>query len=209
MRIVILFLAVIFSHFPVFAAADLFTTHINSASNINLGMSSRWNALIKAADFVVSGEIERLNQIRKFSGDKDWYMRNATLIALSKINKMEAIEEAKKLLQDKALVVRSAAVEILATHLTEENKNILGEELNKAYNFNKKSSLWIRKQIVEKLSLSAGVADRHFFVKSLFDSDKEIAHLSAETLAKITGQRVDGNQFIEKWQTIVKQNNWL
>ena len=76
MRIAILFLVVIFPLFPLIAGADPFTTHINSASNINLGMSSRWNALIKAADFVASGQIERLNEIRKFSGDKEnWQTR--------------------------------------------------------------------------------------------------------------------------------------
>lgn len=203
MRLILLFL---FCTTQAFAAVDEFSAYIESASNNKLGMNSRWNALIKAAEFASAAQ---LDQIRKFSSSKDWYMRNASLVALSKINASEAMTEAKKLLQDKALVVRSAAVEILATNLNDENKTILVEELGKPYNFNKKSSLWIRKQIIEKLALSAGASDRHFFAKNLYDSDKDIAQLSAKTLSKITGLQVDGSKLVEKWQLIVKKNNWL
>lgn len=189
-----------------YAVSDEFSVYMNIASSNKNGMNSRWNALIKAAQFASETQ---LNQIQKFSESKEWYMRNASLIALSKVNLGMAMVEAKKLMQDKALVVRSAAVEILAMNLNEENKSILAVELNKPYNFNKNSSLWIRRQIIEKFSLSAGSPDRKFFVKSLFDSDNEIAQLSAVALAKITGQQVEGKKLVEKWQSIVKQNNWL
>lgn len=204
MRFVLLFL---FCTTQAYAAADEFSVYIESASNNKLGMNSRWSALIKAAQYANADQ--QFDQIRKFSSNKDWYMRNASLVALHKVNAVLAMTEAKKLLQDKALVVRSAAVEILATNLNDENKTILVQELGKHYNFNKKSSLWIRKQIVEKLALSAGVNDRHFFVKNLFDSDKEIAHLSAKTLSKITGLHVEGSKLVEKWQSIAKKNNWF
>lgn len=189
-----------------YASVDDFSSYINSASDNKLNMSSRWGALIQAAKFA---NLEQINQIRKFSSDKNWYMRNASLIALRKINPTAAMAEAKKLLMDKALVVRSAAVEIIATDLNAENKSLLAIEMSKVYNFNKSSSLWIRKQIVEKLSLSAEPTDRDFFIKSLFDTDKEIAQLSAETLSKITGEIVVGSGLVEKWQTIVKQKKWL
>lgn len=189
-----------------FASVDEFSSYIDSASNHKLGMNLRWAALIKAAEH---SSPDQLNQIQNFSSNKIWYMRNASLVALNKINPVAAVAEARKLIRDKALVVRSAAVEILAANLNEENKALLAEELNKPYNFNKKSSLWIRMQIVEKISQSAGIIDRHFFVKNLFDSDKNIARLSAKTLSKITGQQIDGSKQIEKWQLLAKQNNWL
>lgn len=191
------------------AAVDDFTININSAANSKLGMNSRWVALIKAAKLASIDQFEQLDQIRKFSESKEWYMRNATLVALSKINHVAAMAEAKKLLYDKSLVVRSAAVEIIATQLSEENKNILVAEMSKAYNFHKSSSLWIRKQIVEKLSIAASLADRDFFVKGLFDSDKEIARMSAKILSEITGEQIEGSGLVEKWQVLVKQNNWL
>lgn len=187
-----------------------FSYYIDRASNNKLDMNARWRALIKAGDLTNVGVTpKQINQIKFFSSDKDWYMRNASLIALAKINSVEASVEAKKLLNDKSLVVRSAAVDILAKSLTAEHKKILAEEFNKPYNFHKKSSLWIRKQIIEKLIVFADIKDRHFFVNSLFDSDVEIAQLSAKALEKITGQQVGDIKSIEKWQSIVKKNNWL
>ncbi len=201
----LIFLLLLYSA-QTFAAVDNFTTHVAMASNNKLGMNIRWNALIKAADFAGA---EHLVQIRNFTLNKDWYMRNAAMIALLKINPVEAMIEAKKLLRDKALVVRSAAVDVMGRNLTSEHKKILAEELNKTYNFHKKNSLWIRKQIIEKLASSANSEDRHVFVKNLFDSDKEISHISAKTLEKITGQYVGDVKFVEKWKALVKQNNWL
>lgn len=188
------------------SAVDDFSTLLKSASNSKLGMSRRWVALINAAKVATADE---LGQIKKFSESKEWYMRNAALVALNKVDKAAAMTEAKRLIYDRSLVVRSAAVEIISSNLSEENKNILSVEMSKAYNFHKTSSLWIRKQIVEKFSLAASLADRDFFVRGLFDSDKEIAGMSAKILSKITGQSVEGAGHIEKWQAKVKQNNWL
>lgn len=205
------FLSVLFLYSAVtWAAVDEFTAHIESASNNKLNMYTRWTALVDAAHFAQSNQQpDQLKQISGFSSSKDWYMRNASLLALLKLDPVEAVVVAKKLLVDKSLVVRSAAVEVIAQNLTVEHKKILAAELNKPYNFHKKSSLWIRKQIIEKFSRAPDVGDRDFFVKSLFDSDQEISLLSAKALEKITGQRVDGSKLVEKWQTIVKQNNWL
>lgn len=191
------------------AAVDDFTSNINKAADSKLAMNRRWAALINAAKAADFEKPEQLIQIRKFAESKDWYMRNATLVALNKIDRTAAMSEAKKLLYDKSLVVRSAAVEIISTNLNDENKTILSVEMSKAYNFHKTSSLWIRKQIVEKLSVDASLADRDFFVRTLFDSDQEIARMSAKTLSRITGEQIDGSGFLEKWQALVKQNNWL
>ena len=195
-----------------YADVDEFTTNINSAANNKLGMSSRWGALIKAAKVASVDHHEhpkQLDQIRKFSDSKEWFMRNASLVALSKISPEVAMTEAKKLLYDKSLVVRSAAVEIISTNLSKENKTILASEMTKTYNFHKTSSLWIRKQIVEKMSLAASLSDRDFFIKRLFDTDSEIAHMSARILTKITGETIEGSRVVEKWQALVKQNKWL
>ncbi len=206
-----LFLSLVFV-VQVHAARDDFSANINSAENEKLGMSSRWSALIKAAKVAKLEQVdhpEKLEQIRKFSESKEWYMRNASLVALNKISPLIAMREAKKLIYDKSLVVRSAAVEIISTNLSEENKTILASEMTKAYNFHKTSSLWIRKQIVEKMSLAASLSDRDFFIKGLFDSDSEIAHMSARILSKITGETIQGTRVVEKWQALVKQNKWL
>lgn len=203
MRIIFLLLVV---GLKSFAATDDFTVYINTAADKNLNMNSRWQALIKAASYAGASQ---LDQIKNFSKSDEWYMRNATLVALAKVNPQAAQVEAKKLIQDKALVVRSAAVEVIAKDLTPDHKDLLVAELNQPYNFHKKSSLWIRKQIVETISATAGASDRSFFVKNLFDSDKEVAEVSARALERITGERVNDIKFVEKWKTIVKEKNWL
>jgi HEAT repeat protein len=188
------------------AAKDDFSNYINLASDKKLDMNSRWQALIKAAELA---SLEQVDEIKKFSSNEEWYMRNASLVALSKINRAAAMAEAKKLIQDKALVVRSAAVEVVAKDLTQDNKELLLAEFNQPYNFHKKSSLWIRKQIVESISAVASASDRRFFAKNLFDSDREVAEISARALEKISGESINETRSLKKWQSIAKDKNWL
>lgn len=196
----------IFTSLQCGAEPSALNKYLQMASDQNISMSKRWGALLKAAE---SADTSHVAQIRKFISSQEWYMRNAALIALAKISPEVAKEEAKKLLFDKALVVRSAAVDVIAKNLTPDSKKILETEINKSYNFHKKSSLWIRKQIMQKLSASAEKNDRDFFVKILFDTDEEISLISTQALQKITGHVVEGPNVIEKWKLFVKEKQWL
>ncbi|MGZ3726658.1 MAG: HEAT repeat domain-containing protein [Pseudobdellovibrio sp.] len=189
------------------ASVQDFNSFIEMANNQHLNMNSRWTSLVQSANYVEGDQ--QVNEIKKFSEDKAWYLRNASLVALAKISPREAEAQARKLIQDKALVVRSAAVEVLAQNLTDENKNIMIDEIQKNYNFNKKSSLWIRKQILDKLAAVATAKDQNVFVKTLFDNDKAIAELSADTLEKITGEKLERKKFVENWRQLAKQRNWM
>jgi|GEM_PF-2945791 len=205
-----LFFLVLLIFFESLALANEFNSYVEKASDRKSGMNIRWNSLLRAAEIASETASEdQIRQIIKFVNSNEWYMRNAALISLVKINPQRALTQAKKLLNDKALVVRSAAVEVVAQNLTPEHKKVLASELHKSYNFNKKSSLWIRKQIIEKLSLAAGIQDRDIFIKNLFDTDNDVSQISAKTLEKITGQVVNEVKYVEKWRAIVKQNNWL
>lgn len=183
-----------------------FTHYVRSAADKKQAMQSRWSSLLKAAQ--LASTTEHVLQLQKFSKDELWYMRNASLVALQKANRQVAEQTAQLLIKDKALVVRSAAVDILAENLNRQNKLILFSELNQPYNFNKKSSLWIRGQIIEKLKSRADAEDRDFFVKSLYDSDRQIATQSAKALEKITGQRPENGSSIENWKEVAKKNKW-
>lgn len=201
-----LFILTLMVSIQALAAVDEFSQYIQSAADNTQSMKVRWQALLTAASVAKADQIDA---IKSFAKHDEWYMRNATLIALKKVSMAAAIDEARNLLKDRALVVRSAAVDIMAEDLTEDNKQLLIGELNKPYNFNKKSSLWIRKQIIEKITAIAQQKDKAFFARNLFDSDKEVAELSAHALEKITGRQVTDAKFVEKWQGIVKDNNWL
>lgn len=191
---------------PVEMTEEDYKNHLDFAANAKLNMNSRWKSLIKAADYAGEGQI---NDFKKFAQDKDWYMRNASLVALNKISPEAAQEEARRLVTDKALVVRSAAVEVLARKMSAANKKLLVTEVDKDYNYHKKNSLWIRRQILEKIARVATSDDRGLFAKNLFDKDPKISRVSAKALEKITGKKLPGKKFVENWREHAKQNNWL
>lgn len=183
-----------------------FGSQITIAKNTKLPMSARWQALIKAADVATYAQIE---QIKSFAKSKEWYMRNASLVALEKINVNHAMNEAQFLLKDKALVVRSAAVDVLSRKFTRENRNLMAAELSKPYNFSGKQSLWIRPKIFNLIAEKATTDDRAFFTKYLFDTDTKIARSAAATLEKITNVSFADKNKVSDWQAYVKKNNWL
>jgi len=187
-----------------FAVVETFQDYIKMAGNESLDMNSRWNALMKSANVAEASDIDA---IRTFATSKEWYLRNAALVALSKVDPQLAEVEAIKMLTDKALVVRSAAVEIVGQNLSDKNKEILIGEMDKGYNFNRSSSLWIRKQILEKIAQAATEKDQQVFLKNLFDTDKNISEFSANTLERITGKKMDRKKFVQNWREYAKHEN--
>jgi len=194
----------LFAAIPQNAAND-FKSQINIAQNPRNPMSMRWQALVNAADLASFSQIE---EIKDFAKNKDWYMRNAALVALDKINVNHAVEEAQILLKDKALVVRSAAVDILSKRYTRENRNLMAVELSKPYNFAGKQSLWIRSKIFNVIAAKASIDDRAFFAKYLFDHDEKIAGAAAMTLERLTEVTLANKNKVAEWRDYVKKQNW-
>lgn len=171
-------------------------------------MKQRWAALQKAS---VLANGDEFNKIMAFSESKDWFMRNASLVALDKMGNDMAYDQAKKLIKDKALVVRSAAADILMRVGNNEVKKIFSEELEQRYNFSGKSSLWIRKQMMSHLIKNPLKSDRDFFTRYLYDEDKEIAALSTQALEKIAEVRFTGKNttdLIRQWRDFAKTQKW-
>lgn len=186
--------------------ANDFTSQITLARNIKLPMSYRWQALVKAAEVA---NYEQIADIKAFAKSKEWYMRNATLVALEKINIHHATDEAQELLKDKALVVRSAAVDVLSRRYTRENRNLMALELSKPYNFAGKHSLWIRPKIFGLIASKAVADDRSFFTRYLFDSDEKIVGGAVATLERITDVQFSGKNKVNEWRAFVRKNGWL
>lgn len=185
---------------------ETFAGQLAAAKNKYLPMSTRWSALIKASNLA---DHRQIDSIKQFTRSEDWYMRNAALVALKKFGQEYADAEAKKLVSDKALVVRSAAVDILAQKMTLDNKAILIGELSKSYNFKGKQSLWVRPQIVNHLVRVAEADDQRFFAKCLFDQDIKISQAAVKALTKITSISFSGKDRVKKWQSLVKEKGWL
>lgn len=170
-------------------------------------MNLRWQALMVAAQ--LRGE-RSTEDLLKAASHKQWYMRNAALVAMSEVNPPESVKLAQKLLKDKALVVRSAAVVALEKKATSEIRDILWDELNKDYNYKNKQSLWIRYQIVEVLAQKPLDREMKLFADLLSDKDARIHLPAIHGLEKLTGVRlgegaVKGADLTGLWKDYVKK----
>lgn len=164
---------------------DFYKKVVDVAFDDQKPMSVRWKALMLASDL---GKKSSLEDLVKASKSGDWFMRNASLVALKEQDSELSYQVAKKLIQDKALVVRSAAVDIISSSASPESRGILWEELNKKYNFKSNSSLWIRGQIIESLALKPESYEKNQFVKLLSEKDTRVQQQAVVALEKITGR---------------------
>ena len=183
-----------------------FEAQLAVAQDSKKPLSMRWQALLKSSELA---NYEQMQKIKDFTHDSDWFMRNAALVSLQKIGLDHAIDPAKVLLKDKALVVRSAAVDILAKKLTLENRQLLAQEMDQTYNFKKSKSLWIRPKIFEIIAANASFDDRLFFIRHLFDSDEMIQKKSVQVLEKITEVKLSSDHPVKEWQNYVKKKGWF
>ncbi|WP_413580858.1 HEAT repeat domain-containing protein [Bdellovibrio sp. HCB288] len=170
-------------------------------------MNLRWKALMGAAE---SKKLEATANLLKAGSHDQWYMRNAALVALSEVNPIQAEKLAQKLIKDKALVVRSAAVEVLGKNMTAETRDLLWEELNKDYNFKNKQSLWVRHQIVEQLSKKPMDHELKSFAGLLTDNDDRVQLPAVRGLQKLTGvklgeNKLKQNELVSLWKDYVKK----
>lgn len=138
-------------------------------------MENRWKALAFYIDKYPKNAAE---QIKKLAKSNEWFMRNASLVMANKVDKKLSYELSTQLLKDKALVVRSAAVENIITFNDMQMRDLLWEELHQKYNFKNNQSLWIRKQIVDFLIQNPLKHEVTLFKKLKNDSDKEIAAMA-------------------------------
>lgn len=180
---------------------------ISLAFNEAQPMSVRWRALMAAAE---AGGTKSTNDLIKAGSHDQWYMRNAALVALSEVNPLQAEVLAQKLIKDKALVVRSAAVEALDKSASAEVRDLLWDELNKDYNFKKSQSLWIRHQIVGVLAKKPLDRELKLFAQLLSDKDDRVQLPAVQGLEKLTGVklgegRIKQSSLVGLWKDYIKK----
>lgn len=170
-------------------------------------MSLRWKALMAASD---AKGVLALKDILKAADSKEWFMRNAALVAVNSISVAEGEKLAQRLISDKALVVRSAAVQMLENSKDRDVRNTLWVELNKDYNFKKQQSLWIRPQIVKILAKSPKDFELKDFVRLLDDKDMQVQPAAVAGLEKLTGVKlgegdVKPSKLVGMWKDYLKE----
>lgn len=177
-----------------------------AASN-SQSIKLRWKALILAAKIKPDMASK---DIAAFAKHEDWFMRNATLTAVQEVNLEAAKKVAEELLKDKALVVRSAAVDVLSQQLSAESRERLWNELNQKYNFKGTQSLWIRSQIVESLNRNPRDEEIRRFSKALFDKDQAVRAAAVVAMEKITKTvRGKSPKTAKNWQEFAKQSGYI
>ncbi|WP_413290692.1 HEAT repeat domain-containing protein [Bdellovibrio sp. HCB337] len=175
---------------------DMYKEFISVAFAEDQSMRLRWRALMLAAE----GRREKATpDLLKAGAHKQWFMRNAALVALAEVNQGEAQKLAKKLLKDKALVVRSAAVDVLQKNPRPEVRDLLWEEMNQKYNYRNKESLWIRAQIVDAMAQTPADHELKIFNRLLNDKDTRVQAAAVGGMEKLTGVKLgDNNSTREK-----------
>lgn len=142
---------------------------------------------------------------------REWYMRNAGLIALANVDRAESLVWARKLLSDRALVVRSAAVDMIAQSHDAGSSMLLWQKLYSKENYRNKQSLFIRRRIVETLADLEGKGAESKLVGVLQDKDKSLHEPAMEALERITKRTVgtpgEPTEFRRaKWEQWYKEN---
>lgn len=177
------------------------------AFNESQPMALRWKALMAAAE---ARGTKATSDLLKAGGASQWFMRNAALIALSEVNPEQGQRLAQKLIKDKALVVRSAAVGVLEKSASAEVRDLLWDELNQKYNFKNSESLWIRHQIVDVLAKKPVDREMRIFAQLLSDKDVRVQLPAVRGLERLTGVKLgDGKMtqvsLVGAWKDYLKK----
>jgi hypothetical protein len=187
----------------------VFKDELKTALNTKASMSQRWKAVINSFQIAKDGEIKQLSQLFEH---KDWFIRNASLLAVEKKDRIMAEVRAKSAIKDRALVVRSAATEILIKLNGAESLKTILEEINQPYNFRGKQSLWVRSQMMSYLVSKVDEIGKDFFIQQLFDKDAHIAEMSIAAVEKKLDYKINeanNRKKLVAWKAYVKENKLL
>ena len=154
------------------------------AFNKSLTVKTRWRALMALA---VTQEERSLVHLERAVRSKDWFMRNAGIIAMNQIAPERALNWARRMIHDPALVVRTTVVLVFRQRGQIADIDLLWKELDNKINFKRGESLWIRRHIVTALATLSSPSDTPKFLKLLDDSDYRVRKASVMALESLTG----------------------
>lgn len=164
-------------------------------------METRWRAVTTTARI---GGLQAKPELERALQQNEWFMRNAALIAMAKVNREIALTWAHQLLSDKALVVRASAVEIMGDLGDKASAELLWQKLNAPENFHRKQILFIRRRIVETLASFDQPGTESKFVELLSDADA-----SLHSIAIVALERITKVHFNELGALQIQRERWL
>lgn len=149
---------------------------------------TRWSALVLVAQLLgpEAGPV-----LEKALQHKEWYLRNAALLTYPTVLPKKTVHVGLQMLEDKALVVRSAAIEVLETNLDSQVREALWTEIDQPRNFRKKQSLWIRPQILQILAKNPELREIPLFLNHLREKDSKLYPFAMQALEKLTNKNLN------------------
>ncbi len=168
-------------------------------------MDLRWRATMSVGR--IGGKLAE-PELERALAAQEWFMRNAGLLALARVNQTKALELAEKLLGDKALVVRASAVDVINDYGDAKSTDLLWKKLYSKENYKGKQSLFIRRRIVETLAKVSQHGDEAKFVQVLGDGDESLHGPAIAGLEHITSQKLGGNNEPMKFKRAYWQKWW-
>ncbi len=183
---------------PKHAYPALIETAFDSKRNLRL----RWRAL------TTMGKVDALyfkKELETALRSRDWFMRNAALIAVLNADRATAVKWSLVSLKDSSLMVRTQAVRNLVGLEAKESEEALWRELWSRQNFRQKESLWIRAHIAEALARLADQGHRKAFERLLLDPDRRLHRWAVLGLEKATGIKLSApGEAVE-----IQRQKWL
>ena len=172
----------------------------------HLPMQQRWHALMSLTHAYPQGAADVVESALQSSV---WFLRNAGLIAMESINIERALYWAGELLNDPALVVRTAAVKMIRKHKASQFKYLLVHKLNAEDSFYKDKSLWIRHHIVYALADFSESGEESFFISLLNDEDERLYPPSIIALEKLTQTSFRSTEIGKQRSNDRQKHQWL
>lgn len=171
----------------------------DATNNVDL----RWRAIYLGAQINFN---KFSPEIKAALNSPEWFMRMAALNAVNDFSPTQSSEFARILIKDKALVVRTAAADVLMKSGTSKDREVLWSSLFDKANSHKGKSLWLRPKILKHLAKTTkNKNEMSRFVPLLNDKDQNLQELALGVLEEKSDFRVGSHKTpIEK-----RKSMWL
>lgn len=160
-----------------------------------MSLQMRWRALTAAARLDFNGS---RNMLEKAMNSSDWFLRNAALVALVRGDRGMALDWSIKLLEDPALVVRTAAAHNLKELRDRRARQPLIAAFQSELNFKGGQSLWIRHHIARALAEMSLPGEEAFLIRMLEDKDERVHAWAVQGLERLTGKHMTASRDVNE-----------
>ena len=144
----------------------------------DLSLEARWAAMMQLPPGAPSEVI-----LEKAAAAPDWFLKSGAVVALRQINPAKALTWAHKLLNDRAMMVRISAINVIGELKSKDSASLLWQSLQNPVNFHNGESLPSRKVLSRVLFQLSEKKEE--WEKLSQDKDLEVQKLAQAKLQQI------------------------